>query len=186
MGGVEIFSDSTPAVAALERVAEFEQLAYIDPLTGLANRRYAEIALNSRFEELERYNWAFGVIFIDIDRFKDVNDRFGHDIGDEVLRTVAKTLQNSVRSFDVVGRWGGEEFLAVIANVDGEELLAAANRFRALVEESSIQAVPGLRVTISLGATIARTDDDIASILKRVDQLMYESKAAGRNAATVG
>ena len=185
-GGVEIFSDNTPAVAALERVAEFEQLAYIDPLTGLANRRYAEITLNSRFEELERYDWAFGVIFIDIDRFKDVNDRFGHDIGDEVLKTVAKTLQNSVRSFDVVGRWGGEEFIAVIANVGEEELLATANRFRALVEESSIPAVPGLRVTISLGATIARTDDDMASILKRVDQLMYESKDAGRNCATAG
>ncbi|HXY55850.1 MAG TPA: diguanylate cyclase [Nitrospirota bacterium] len=186
VGGVEIFSDNTPAVAALERVAEFEQLAYIDPLTGLANRRYAEITLNSRFEELDRYNWAFGVIFIDIDRFKDVNDRFGHDTGDEVLKMVSKTLQNSVRSFDVVGRWGGEEFIAVIANVGGEELLATANRFRALVEESSIPAVPGLRVTISLGATIARRDDDIASILKRVDQLMYESKDAGRNCATVG
>jgi diguanylate cyclase (GGDEF)-like protein/PAS domain S-box-containing protein len=184
-GGIEIFSDNTPTVAALERVAEFERLAYIDPLTGLANRRYAEITLNARFEELQRYNWPFGVIFIDIDRFKDVNDRYGHDIGDEALKMIAKTLQNSVRSFDVVGRWGGEEFLAVIANVDREELLATVNRFRALVEESSIPAVPGLRVTISLGATLARTDDEMASILKRVDQLMYESKAAGRNSATV-
>ncbi len=185
-GGIEIFSDNTPTVAALERVAEVERLAYIDPLTGLANRRYAEITLNGRFEELQRYNWPFGVIFIDIDRFKDINDRFGHDIGDEVLKMVAKTLQNSVRSFDVIGRWGGEEFLAVIANVDREELLATASRFRALVEESGIPAVPGIRVTISLGATLARPDDEMASLLKRVDQLMYESKSAGRNTATVG
>jgi diguanylate cyclase (GGDEF)-like protein/PAS domain S-box-containing protein len=184
-GGIEIFTDNTPAATALERVTEFERLAYIDPLTGLANRRYAEITLNARFEELQRYNWPFGVIFIDIDRFKDVNDRHGHDIGDEVLRMVAKTLQNSVRFFDVVGRWGGEEFLAVIANVNREELLATVNRFRVLVEQSSIPAVPGLRVTISLGATLARPGDDMASIIKRVDKLMYESKAAGRNFATV-
>jgi diguanylate cyclase (GGDEF)-like protein/PAS domain S-box-containing protein len=185
-GGVEIFSDNTPVAAALERIVEFEKLAYIDSVTGLANRRYAEITLKSRFEELQRYNWAFGVIFIDIDLFKDVNDRFGHGIGDEVLKMVAKTLQNSVRSFDVVGRWGGEEFLAVIANIDGEELSATADRFRLLVEESSVPAAPGLRVTISLGATIARVEDDVVSILKRVDQLMYESKAAGRNSVTVG
>ena len=184
-GGVEIFTDNTPAATALQRVTEIERLAYIDPLTGLANRRYAEITLNARFEELQRYNWPFGVIFIDIDHFKDVNDRYGHDVGDEVLKMVAKTLQNSVRFFDVVGRWGGEEFLAVIANVNREELLATVNRFRVLVEQSSIPAVPGLRVTVSLGATLARQGDDMASIIKRVDKLMYESKAAGRNLATV-
>jgi diguanylate cyclase (GGDEF)-like protein/PAS domain S-box-containing protein len=184
-GGIEIFTDNTPAATALERVTEFERLAYIDPLTGLANRRYTEITLNARFEELQRYNWPFGVIFIDIDHFKDVNDRHGHNIGDEVLRMVAKTLQNSVRFFDVVGRWGGEEFLAVIANVNRDELLATVSRFRLLVEQSSIPAVPGLRVTISLGATLARPGDETTSIIKRVDKLMYESKAAGRNAATV-
>ncbi len=185
IGGIEIFTDNTPVATALERVTEFERLAYIDPLTGLANRRYAEIMLNARFEELERYGWPFGVIFIDIDRFKDINDRHGHAVGDEVLKMVAKTLLNSVRSFDVVGRWGGEEFLAIIANVNREELLATVNRIRVLVEQSNIPAVPGLRVTISLGATLAHSGDETASIIKRVDELMYESKAAGRNAATV-
>jgi diguanylate cyclase (GGDEF)-like protein/PAS domain S-box-containing protein len=184
-GGIEIFTDNTPAATALERITEFERLAYIDPLTGLANRRYTEITLNARFEELQRYNWPFGVTFIDIDRFKDVNDRCGHDIGDEVLKMVAKTLQNSVRFFDVVGRWGGEEFLAVIANVNRDELLATVNRFRVLVEQSSIRDVPGLRVTISLGATLARPGDEMATIIRRADKLMYESKAAGRNVATV-
>ena len=71
----------------------------------------------------QRYRWVFGVIFIDIDNFKIVNDRYGHDSGDDVLKMVAKTLQNSVRSFDVVSRWGGEEFMAIIANVDAGELL---------------------------------------------------------------
>jgi len=185
VGGVEIFTDMTPAAAALERVAEFERLAYIDSLTEVANRRYTEITLNTRFEEMQRYGWPFGVVFVDIDRFKDINDRYGHDRGDEVLKMVSRTLQNSVRSFDLVGRWGGEEFIAVIANVDREQLLATVNRFRLLVEQSSISSVPGLRVTISLGATLARPGDDMTTIIKRADGLMYESKTAGRNSATV-
>ena len=184
-GGVEIFTDVTPASSALERVAEFERLAYIDSLTELANRRYTEITLNTRFDEMQRYGWPFGVIFVDIDRFKEINDQYGHDRGDEVLKMVAKTLQNSLRSFDLVGRWGGEEFVAVIANVDRDQLLATVNRFRLLVEQSILSSVPGLRVTISLGATLARPDDDVISIVKRSDSLMYESKSAGRNFATV-
>jgi diguanylate cyclase (GGDEF)-like protein/PAS domain S-box-containing protein len=184
-GGVEIFTDNTPAAEALERFAELERLAFLDPLTGLANRRYAEITLNARLEELQRYGWRFGVIFIDIDHFKDVNDRYGHNAGDEVLKMVAKTLQNSVRSFDVVSRWGGEEYVAVIAHVEGDELVATANRCRALVEQSSLHAATPVSVTISLGATLALQDDTAASLIKRADGLMYKSKAAGRNVVTV-
>ncbi len=184
VGGVEVFTDNTPAAVALERIAELERLAYVDTLTGLANRRYVEITLHARLEELQRYGWRFGVLFIDIDHFKEVNDRYGHDLGDEVLKMVGRTLQNSVRPFDVVSRWGGEEYVAVIANVEGEDLLTAANRSRVLVEESSMPADGGLRVTISLGAPLARKDDTIESLIKRADHLMYRSKQAGRNLVT--
>jgi diguanylate cyclase (GGDEF)-like protein len=184
VGGVEVFTDNTPAAVALERLAELERLAYVDALTGLANRRYVEITLNARLEELQRYGWRFGVLFIDIDRFKDVNDRYGHDLGDQVLKMVGKTLQNSVRPFDVVSRWGGEEYVAVIANVEGEDLMTAANRSRMLVEQSSIPYDNGLRVTISLGATLARKDDTIDSLIRRSDRLMYRSKQTGRNLVT--
>ncbi len=184
IGGVEIFTENTPAAIALERLAELERLAYVDELTGLANRRYAEITLKSRIEELQRYGWRFGILFVDIDRFKDINDQYGHDLGDEVLKMVARTLQNSVRTFDVVSRWGGEEYVVVIANVEGDELIVTANRCRRLVERSSIPSVPGLRVTISLGATLARLDDSVESLVKRVDVLMYKSKQAGRNRLT--
>jgi diguanylate cyclase (GGDEF)-like protein/PAS domain S-box-containing protein len=184
-GGIEVFTDNTPAAEVLERFAELERIAYVDPLTGLANRRYAEITLSARIEELQRYGWRFGILFIDIDNFKGVNDSCGHDVGDEVLSMVAKTLQNSVRSFDVVSRWGGEEYLAIIAHVEGEELIATANRSRALVEQSSLPAETSVRVTISLGATLARPDDTADSLIKRADGLMYQSKAAGKNRVSV-
>jgi diguanylate cyclase (GGDEF)-like protein/PAS domain S-box-containing protein len=183
-GAVEIFTDNTPAGAAFERLAELERLAYIDPLTGLANRRYAEISATARLEELQRYGWRFGIIFIDIDNFKAVNDRYGHETGDEVLKTVGKTLQNSVRAFDLVSRWGGEEYLGLIANVEGGELIATAKRCRALVEQSHVPAVPSLRVTISVGATLARSEDTVATLVNRADRLMYRSKESGRNCVT--
>ncbi len=184
IGAVEIFSDNSAKTATLERMEEFERLAYLDPLTGLANRRYAEINLRARFEEMQRYGWPFGVIFIDIDRFKEINDQFGHAVGDDVLKMVSKTLVNSARSFDVIGRWGGEEFIAIIANVHPAELVATANRFRVLVQHSSLNTGGAVRVTISLGATLARPGDTIDELLKRVDELMYRSKEEGRNRVT--
>ncbi len=184
VGGVEVFTDNTPAAVALERIAELERLAYVDTLTGLANRRYVEITLNARLEELQRYGWRFGVLFIDIDRFKEVNDQHGHDFGDGVLKMVGRTLQNSVRPFDVVSRWGGEEYVVVIANVEGDDLMTAANRSRVLVEQSGMPDNGGLRVTISLGATLASADDTIDSLIRRADRLMYRSKESGRNRVT--
>jgi diguanylate cyclase (GGDEF)-like protein/PAS domain S-box-containing protein len=186
VGGVEIFTDATPAADALDRIAELERLAYIDPLTGLTNRRYGEITLRARIEEMQRYGWRFGVVFIDVDRFKDVNDRFGHEAGDSALVMVAKTLLNSARSFDVVSRWGGEEFLIIIANIDNAELRATAERFRALVEHSQTGGAFPMHVTISAGATLARPEDTAESVVRRADELMYESKKKGRNRVTVG
>lgn len=183
-GAVEIFNDNTPTAVAYDRLAELEKLAYLDALTGLGNRRYAEITLQGRIEELQRYGWMFGILFIDIDNFKSVNDECGHTTGDEVLKMVAKTLQNSVRSFDVVSRWGGEEYVAIIVNIHSEELLSTARRCRALVEQSRVPAVPSLKVTVSLGATLARADDTTTTLIKRADELMYESKKSGRNCVT--
>jgi len=184
VGGVEVFTDNSLKLSAIARMEAFEKLAYLDPLTGTANRRFAEITLHARYEEFKRYGWPFGLIFIDIDRFKCINDECGHAAGDEVLKMVAKTLMNSARSFDVVARWGGDEFIAVIANVDREQLIATANRFRMLVEQSSRAAGPVRQVTISVGATLARSDDSEAALLERADLFMYESKNAGKNRVT--
>jgi len=184
VGAVEVFTDNSLKLSAIARMEAFEKLAYLDPLTGTANRRFAEITLHARYEEFKRYGWPFGLIFIDIDRFKCINDECGHAAGDEVLKMVAKTLMNSARSFDVVARWGGDEFIAMIANVDREQLIATANRFRILVEQSSRAVGPVQQVTISVGATLARSDDTEATLLERADRLMYESKNAGKNRVT--
>jgi diguanylate cyclase (GGDEF)-like protein/PAS domain S-box-containing protein len=183
-GGVEVFTENSQKLSAIARMEAFEKLAYLDPLTGTANRRYAEITLHARHEEFQRYGWPFGVVFIDIDRFKSINDECGHGAGDEVLKMVAKTLMNSARSFDVVARWGGDEFIAVIANVEKEQLIATANRFRTLVEQSSRVPGPVQQVTISVGATLARSDDTETTVLERADRFMYESKSAGKNRVT--
>jgi diguanylate cyclase (GGDEF)-like protein/PAS domain S-box-containing protein len=186
VGAVEIFRDNSNRLAELQRLEELQALAYLDPLTAVGNRRYAEQTLTARLEELRRYGWSFAVLFIDIDHFKDVNDAHGHDVGDSVLRMVARTLAGSLRSFDFLGRWGGEEFLAVVPMQLDSQLAPLAGRCRALAERSSLRAGPHVvQVTISIGATMALPSDTVESLVARADDLMYQSKTAGRNRVTL-
>lgn len=179
---VEIFNDNSPKFTLRQMLEEFRNLALIDPLTELGNRRYVEMNIRSRLEELNRYKWQFGVLFVDIDHFKRVNDTYGHEIRDKILKMVSKTISNSLRSFDILGRWGGEEFVALIVNVNEEQLCTVANRLRLLVEQSSIlTGTNNVQVTVSIGATLARVDDSAQDILDRADKLMYASKNSGRN-----
>lgn len=187
IGGIELFTDISNQAANELRVRELEQLALLDTLTQLANRRFLEQEIRNRLEELERFNVPFGILFIDIDHFKTFNDRHGHDAGDEVLRSVAKTMLTNSRPFDLYGRWGGEEFIGIIRNVAAEDLAHLGNRLRTLVASSYLAQGDGkLQVTISIGAAIAREDDSVAALLKRADALLYESKNAGRNRLTLG
>ena len=185
-GAVETFSDNSSLMAALKRVRELSAVAITDPLTGIGNRRSIELKLEGCLAECRRLGVAAGVLFIDIDRFKGVNDTFGHDVGDRVLRMVAETLKHNLRSSDSLGRWGGEEFLALLLDIDAEQLLLAAEKLRMLVANSYLSlGKVDLRVTISLGATLTRLDDTPETLIKRVDSLMYESKSAGRNRFTL-
>jgi len=182
VGAVQVFSENSSRIDLGRKVRELERMALLDPLTKLGNRRYGEMNLAGKLRELKRYGWPFGVLFIDIDNFKIVNDTYGHDAGDKVLRIVAATITNGLRSTDVVSRWGGEEFVAVVANVDDENLHHVGEKVRMLVERSSIPLEDEDRhVTISIGATLARKKDSAATIIKRADTLMYRSKKEGRN-----
>lgn len=182
IGAFETFSDTTSLLATLERVRELEAAAFLDGLTGIANRRYLEQELQSRFAELTRHRWRFGVIMADVDHFKRVNDAHGHVVGDEVLKAVARTLSLSCRPYDLVGRWGGEEFLTIVGPVDRETLERIAERTRMLVASSTVTIGDQLvRVTISAGMTLARDNDDPSSLVARADHLLYASKSAGRD-----
>jgi diguanylate cyclase (GGDEF)-like protein/PAS domain S-box-containing protein len=181
VGAVEVFSDNTVSVQMTERLAQMEQLALLDSLTGLANRRYLESHICSRLEEMRRNGWIFGLLFMDIDNFKSINDRLGHDVGDRVLKMVGRTLDASSRYFDVVGRWGGDEFVAVIANAENKILNEISDRFRALVEHSMLSTPEPLGVTVSIGGALAVADDEADKLLRRADEKLYQAKQSGKN-----
>lgn len=187
IGAVEIFSDNSSHVAARRRIDELEQLALLDSLTRIGNRRYLDITLEARLSETARYNTHTAVFFMDIDDFKEVNDTYGHNIGDEVLKVVARTLNGVIRPTDHLGRWGGEEFVAVASNINKEAALAIGERFRALIEGSSVSvAGKRIRFTISVGITITRKNDDPGSVVRRADHVMYQAKKEGKNRVKIG
>lgn len=182
VGAIEIFTDKSSLAAAHERINRLEGMAYLDPLTGLANHRYTEIFLRARLSELKRYHWPVGLIFMDIDNFKSVNDRHGHARGDRLLHAIGLTLSANARHYDLVGRWGGEEFLAVLVNVDQNELASIAEKFRIIVEHSALREDGEMiAATLSCGAAMARPEDTLETLLKRADALMYKAKHAGGN-----
>jgi len=181
-GAAELFIDSTLKLDLQTRLQELQQMAMIDHLTGIANRRIIENYLWSRMEELRRSGWPFGIIFFDIDDFKALNDRYSHRIGDGALKMTAQSLQANIRSIDQVGRWGGEEFIVILGNASMAILKTVAEKLRLLVEKSVFwgKGKP-ISVTLSGGATLARPEDSIQSLIERADQLMYQSKKAGKN-----
>jgi len=187
IGGVETFSDDSFEVALKDRVNDLERKSLIDSLTGVGNRRFADITLSTRLNELKRYGWPFGVIFIDIDDFKKVNDTYGHNIGDEVLRVLTRTTAGIIREPETsIFRWGGEEFLVVATNCDAEKLFGMAERLRLLAANSSVAKEAGmLRITVSAGVTLAQTTDDAEKIIARADGLLYQAKKAGKNCCRI-
>lgn len=159
-----------------------------DRLTGIGNRRHLEGRLSAALAEFQSSAAIAGLLFMDVDQFKQFNDRYGHNTGDDVLRMVAKTIRHAVRATDTIGRWGGEEFMAILYDVqDQGDLLTAANKVRAMVEYSRLDVDgQGLAVTISIGGTMLTPDDSHDSFVGRADALMYKSKQAGRNRVTIG
>ena len=187
IGCVELFTDMSSLKSIETRMKELEEMALLDRLTGIANRRYIEKELSIHLSEEKRFQIPFGILFMDIDHFKKFNDTYGHDVGDQVLKYVANTLLKNSRPFDVMGRWGGEEFVGILRNVGREQLEELGNRLRMLVENSYITTKgKKLHVTISMGATLMRHDDTLESLIKRADTLLYDSKSAGRNRLTLG
>lgn len=152
-----------------------------DPLTGLYNRNQLNIVLNKEMAREQRYNRSFGLLVIDVDFFKSINDSFGHEAGDNVLKQISQDLLQSVRKIDTVIRWGGEEFIVVASEVDKQSIVALSENLCKKIEGSEFNGVG--RVTVSIGATLYKLDDTPSDLLSRADKALYKAKETGRNIA---
>jgi diguanylate cyclase (GGDEF)-like protein/PAS domain S-box-containing protein len=182
IGGIELFSDDTAAVQANEEADRARRDALTDQLTGLPNRRMFDPALLGRLENRARYGWAFGLLIVDVDHFKAVNDEHGHAFGDAVLANVAATLRGGVRAGDTLARWGGEEFAVLVEASDAPGLQEAAERLRVLVARSETRHEgKKLVVHVSVGGALAAAEDTPESLFARADAALYAAKDGGRN-----
>lgn len=156
-----------------------------DPLTGINNRAYLDRVLDREIELARRYGNALAVVLIDADRFKRVNDRYGHLAGDQVLRGLAQTITACMRESDMAFRYGGEEFVLVLSNTELAGGLRLAERIREKVEKTPILLdSEQLRLTISVGVASLISGDDSRKLIGRADQALYRSKESGRNRCT--
>lgn len=162
-----------------ERTDELNRLARIDPLTGLKNRRGLDEIMDEEIQRARRQNTGFGVIWLDIDHFKSINDNLGHQAGDQILCRVALWLKAGVRPYDHPGRWGGDEFVVVLSPCDPDTLDKIALRIRQAVEQESRKT--GTEVTVSVGGYFAQPGDSSDTILRHADNALYQAKREGRN-----
>ncbi|PSW26865.1 GGDEF domain-containing protein [Photobacterium swingsii] len=156
-----------------------QNLAERDQLTNLFNRRKINETLHSEQERFIRYHTPFSIIMIDIDHFKYINDQFGHHAGDDVLKELTLRLSTNIRKTDILGRWGGEEFLLVCPETTLSQASILSEKIRRLVEQQAFSINQG--ITISAGATEYCLEDSLTSVLSRVDNNLYQAKNAGRN-----
>jgi len=181
VGAIEVFTDETQKSAMIDELIIHKHMAMLDPLTGLFNRRF----LTERFPSMlvdNAHEGKLGILFIDIDNFKIINDQYGHLAGDEVLKSVASTIQYNLKTHDYVLRYGGEEIVAFLKNVNEEDLIFIAEKLRILVMKSSTRtARHELSVTVSIGATMALQNETIEDGIHRADIAMYAAKVAGKN-----
>lgn len=182
-GAIEIFSDDSAATDSLRRIEAMRRLAFLDHLTQLPNRRFMEMALVTALTEYRMHKDPFGVLMIDLDHFKKINDMHGHRAGDRVLQEAARMLGASLRPDDLVGRWGGDEFIAVIRGVTPDSLGDMAKRCAEFAAQTVISVAIEKRVsiTVSVGGAIAEDGDTVDDLVHRADVVMYREKERSRD-----
>ena len=186
-GLTQVFRERSPAPSR-ERRADWKKAALTDPLTGLGNRRAFRRSWNRVQQKYAAQGMDVGVLMVDVDHFKQVNDQYGHGVGDKVLRMVARTLAGCLRKGDTAVRWGGEEFLILVPRASASVVADLAERIRHLAERSWVALADGTqaRVTVSVGGAQVRAGDTIESVADRADSRLYECKNAGRNRSLTG
>lgn len=166
-----------------EALATIQELAITDELTGLYNRRHVQGVLEYQMSLADRGNHSFTLAFADLDHFKEVNDRSGHQAGDQVLKRFAQIARRSIRDIDYVARFGGEEFLLVLVQTGLSEAMKVAERIRSQMENEVFDFPEGgsIKVTVSLGVTQYEHGESVEAMLARADQALYQAKKKGRN-----
>ncbi len=168
-----------------ESLRTIEQLAIRDALTDTWNRRHLDALLFSEVQRCERLRGRLTACMVDVDHFKNVNDRYGHATGDEVLKGVAAGLKAQLRSIDELGRFGGEEFLLLLPGTSADEALICAERLRAAVAALPLLPEAGARVTVSIGLAEFAPGDTPATLVERADRALYRAKRGGRDRVVV-
>ncbi len=188
IGAIEIFNDDSSQAEARRKTEAMKRLAFLDHLTQLPNRRFVEMSLGTALAEYAVHNDSFGVMAFDLDCFKGINDSFGHSCGDRALQEVAKTVVGSLRPSDIIGRWGGDEFVVILRNLNVETLAKLAERCVMLVARIKlpVSSSRAVSLTISAGATLVHPGETAEELIQRADALMYRSKTSGRNRAMIG
>jgi diguanylate cyclase (GGDEF)-like protein len=176
---VSYYKQMRKTMQLTEENKELEKVSITDKLTQKLNRRGIDNWVEEKFQQYQQTSQKFGMILVDIDYFKKVNDTFGHQVGDKFLIEVAKILQLHTRNTDVVGRWGGEEFLIICENMTLESLYKVAENLRIIIEKFDFGIIGGR--TASFGIGLVKEDDTKDTLLKRVDDSLYISKRNGRN-----
>jgi len=169
-------------VSTREDVTDKQELRFIserDQLTKIYNRRSFESKLSQAFERTKKEHYHFGVIMFDIDYFKKVNDTYGHQVGDEILKSITKHIKEVIRDDDFFARWGGEEFMLIVKTSKLDELKLIVSKIQERIKNTDFSPVPS--VTLSFGLGIAKEEDTKESLLKRIDNALYEAKENGRN-----
>lgn len=162
-----------------QKIEQIEQISNTDPLTQIPNRKKFEEELRTEKSRSDRYGHELSFAMFDIDHFKNINDTFGHETGDKVLKKLAAFISQNIRDIDFFGRWGGEEFVLIFPDVPLEGATACAEKLRRLIAEYEL--FPGFKITCSFGVTSYRTGDSIDDIFSRIDNALYVAKDSGRD-----
>jgi diguanylate cyclase (GGDEF)-like protein len=163
------------------------RLATTDPLTGVLNRRHFFTLAEQEFDRSHRYDHQISIILIDVDNFKEINDTYGHVAGDQLLQTIARRFTGNLRQMDIIGRYGGDEFVILLPETNQEQARIAAERLHEVVTQDSVDTPKDtIQLQISMGvASLNNRSDDMEKLLIKTDQALYAAKEAGRNQVSV-
>ncbi|MGL5435849.1 MAG: diguanylate cyclase [Lachnospiraceae bacterium] len=182
VGAIEIFTQNSPSVYEDNLIEQLSGIAMHDSLTGLPNRHYLKSYLDYKLGEYKRFDRLIAVMFADIDNFGQFNNLYGHDIGDKVLINVGESIAHNIRKNDLVGRWGGEEFVGIYSISQTSDAPIIGEKFRRLISDTGVTyQEEELNISASVGITVVRPEDTAESLIERADLLMYQSKKEGKN-----